>query len=151
MHPKMSVIKTPFFLSFLFQCWSYSYSFVQVIITPCKHAKGHNEVSPNLPSSWSRHKKSKWFQSCFTWELEHANNNWYFNLIRNCSCTSYSQPKLGFDPCMEYKILFVRLYLLCFNRILAPLSFYHIYQKRKVGFIYLFFFAIPRNGLNLWM
>jgi hypothetical protein len=115
----------------LFQHWSSSCFFVQDTITPCKHAKGHDEVNPNPPSSWSKHKKSKCFQSCFMWKVGHANKNWYFNLIKNCSCASYSQPKLGFDPCMEYKIFFVRLYLLCFNFILTPFSFYHIYKKKE--------------------
>ncbi len=39
---------------------------------------------------------------------------------------------------MEYKVLFVGLYLLCFNIISTPPSFYHICEKRKVRFLSFF-------------
>lgn len=46
--PKCVLLGHHFIYIFLFQHWSFSYSFVQAIITPCKHAKGHTRSAQTL-------------------------------------------------------------------------------------------------------
>jgi hypothetical protein len=70
------------------------------------------------------------FTSCENWNVQ---IKLVFSLARICYHTSNSQPKLNSDPCMEYRVIFLGLYLLFFNVILTPTSFFHMCEMKVWG------------------